>query len=244
MKGKPGAPGVGSVDFGDLRRLEPVSREFGFDRGRVIDRYYIEYFLERCRPDVRGRVMEVGSDAYTRRFGGDKVSRADVLHISPGEPGATLHADLGSLECPLPRGVFDCVVLTQTLIFVPDFRQAVRNLHEILAPGGVLLATFPGLAQISRYDMDRWGDYWRFTDLSARKLFGEVFSPGNVQVETHGNVLAATAFLQGLAVEDLTPGELDHHDPDYQVVITVRAVKPADRAGCPDPAGGRETEES
>ena len=47
MKGKPGAPGVGSVDFGDLRRLEPVSREYGFDRGGVIDRYYNENFLER-----------------------------------------------------------------------------------------------------------------------------------------------------------------------------------------------------
>jgi hypothetical protein len=46
-------------------------------------------------------------------------------------------------------------------------------------------------------------------------------------LQTHGNVLAATAFLQGLAVEDLRPPELDRHDPHYQVIITARAVKPS-----------------
>jgi hypothetical protein len=49
-------------------------------------------------------------------------------------------------------------------------------------------------------------------------------------VETRGNVLAATAFLQGLVVADLRPEELDHSDRDYQVSILVRARKvgPAD----------------
>jgi hypothetical protein len=39
-------------------------------------------------------------------------------------------------------------------------------------------------------------------------------------------VLAATAFLHGLAVEDLRTRELKHIDPQYELVITVRAVKP------------------
>ena len=94
-----------------------------------------------------------------------------------------------------------------------------------MAPGGVLLATVPGISQISRYDMDRWGDYWRFTDASIRRLFGDVFGPENVAVQTHGNVLAAIAFLEGLAAEELDAAELRSHDPDYQVLITVRAVK-------------------
>ncbi len=89
----------------------------------------------------------------------------------------------------------------------------------------MLLATFPGISQISRSDMDRWGDYWRFTSLSAKRLFEEAFPPGNVSVEAHGNVLAAVAFLHGLAAEELRPEELDHRDPDYEVLITVRAAK-------------------
>jgi hypothetical protein len=74
--------------------------------------------------------------------------------------------------------------------------------------------------------MERWGDFWRFTSLSARRLFEEVFSPPNVTVEAHGNVLAALAFLHGMASEELRKGELDYYDPDYEVIITVRAVKP------------------
>jgi hypothetical protein len=74
--------------------------------------------------------------------------------------------------------------------------------------------------------MDRWGHYWSFTSRSVRQLFEEVFPPTSVAVEAHGNVLAATAFLQGLASEELQTSELEHRDPDYEVLITVRAVKP------------------
>jgi hypothetical protein len=38
-------------------------------------------------------------------------------------------------------------------------------------------------------------------------------------------VLAATAFLQGLSSRELRPAELDHLDSEYEVLITVRAVK-------------------
>ena len=100
-------------------------------------------------------------------------------------------------------------------------RAAIFNLYRILKPGGILLATFPGISQISRYDMDRW----RFTTLSAQKLFEEVFSPVNVTVASYGNVLAANAFLHGLAGKELRPQELDHQDPDYELLITVRAIK-------------------
>jgi hypothetical protein len=31
-------PRVGQIDFGDLRRLQPISTDWGFDRGTVIDR--------------------------------------------------------------------------------------------------------------------------------------------------------------------------------------------------------------
>jgi hypothetical protein len=41
----------------------------------------------------------------------------------------------------------------------------------------------------------------------------------------YGNVLAATAFLQGIAWNELRPEELDYRDPMYQVSIAARAVK-------------------
>ena len=38
-------PPVGWVRFGDLRRLKPISADYGNRRGLEIDRYYIEKFL-------------------------------------------------------------------------------------------------------------------------------------------------------------------------------------------------------
>ena len=46
-------PPRGSVSFGDLRRVTPVSASFGMERGRPIDRYYIEAFLEANAADIK-----------------------------------------------------------------------------------------------------------------------------------------------------------------------------------------------
>ena len=54
-------PPLGRVDFGDLRRLTPISKDWGYDRGKPIDRYYIERFLSLYKEDIRGRVLEVGT---------------------------------------------------------------------------------------------------------------------------------------------------------------------------------------
>jgi len=204
--------------------VEPVSRQWGYDRGLPIDRYYIEGFLARNARDIRGHVLEVGDDSYTRRFGGDAVTVCDVLNVAPGGPATTIVADLSNAE-HIPSNRFHCIILTQTLQLIYDVPAALRTLHRILQPGGVLLATFPGITRISHQEWaGSW--YWGFTSFSARRLFEEAFLATGVNVENHGNVLAASAFLYGFAVEDMKQEDLNRHDPDYQVSITVRAVKP------------------
>ena len=222
-------PPIGRVRFGSLRRSHPISAVFGIDRGLSIDRYYIEGFLRANKSDIRGHVLEIGEDTYTREFGDGRVTKRDVLHVEHGNPKSTIVADLTAAD-HVPSASFDCIILTQTLQFIFDAKRALRTLHRILRPDGVLLATFPGISQISRYDMDRWGDYWRFTDASTRRLFDEVFGAENVTVATHGNVFVACAFLYGLAAHELSEQELDYGDPDYQVLITVRSVRKAPRA--------------
>jgi SAM-dependent methyltransferase len=218
------------VDFGSLRRLAPISRRWGKDRGLPIDRYYIEKFLAENTRDIRGRVLEVGDASYTRRFGGDRVTHVDVLHAAPGNPNATIVADLARGDA-LPTAAFDCLILTQVLHVIADPAAAVRTVHRILRPGGVVLATLAGISQVSRWDLERWGDSWRFTTKAARSLFTSEFPPELVSVESHGNVLAAIAFLHGLATRDLRREELDFNDPDYQLLIAVRAEKPGPPAG-------------
>jgi SAM-dependent methyltransferase len=213
------------VTFADVTASEPLSRRFGGDRGGPIDRHYIEQFVRDHCADITGHVLEIGEPRYTRAFGSD-VAASDVLHAVEGNPNATLVADLTRRET-LPPAAFDCVICTQTLGFIFDVPAAIDGIWHVLRPGGVILATVAGISQVSRYDMDRWGDYWRFTDASVRQLFKRGFGD-DVAIRTYGNVSAAIALLQGLAVEDLPDRSvLDRHDSDYQVILAIRARKPA-----------------
>ena len=154
------------------------------------------------------------------------IEQLDVLHADASNPTATIVGDLSTGE-GIPEGRFDCVICTQTLHVIYEVEGAIATLLRMLRPGGVALVTFPGITQTCRPDRDLWGDYWRFTTLSARRRFEAVFPPEGVRVEAYGNVLAATAFLYGLAAEDLRREELELRDPDYEMLIAVRAQRPS-----------------
>jgi SAM-dependent methyltransferase len=221
--------GQGDIDL--LRRTTPAGDGWGGNRGQIVDRYYIEKFLAEHEADVRGHVLDFGDDAYARKFGGAKVTQVDVLHLTADNPQATLVADLSD-GGQIPSDTFDCILCTQVLLLVYNLPAAVRTLHRILKPGGVVLVTAPGIQKITRGDMDTCGDYWRFTTLSLRRLFEEVFPQDHVEVKASGNVLAAVAFLHGLSVEDLRQEDLEYQDPDFEVSIALRAVKPQ-KSGTP-----------
>lgn len=211
------------ANWKDLRTTEPLSNVFGFDRGTPIDRYYIEKFLNSNRDVIQGKVLEIAENTYTLQFGNPEVS-SEILSYSADNKSATIIGDLTKKET-LPSGAVDCFICTQTFNFIYDFKQAIEGAHHLLKPGGTLLVTLAGLSQISRYDMDRWGDFWRFTTKSAERVFGEVFGKENIQVSSYGNVFAAVAFLHGLSQQEVTTSELDVNDPNYQIVITVVARK-------------------
>jgi SAM-dependent methyltransferase len=221
-------PAVGGVDFGDLGRVEPIGRKFGIDRGSAIDRYYIEAFLAAHADRIGGRVLEIGEDLYTSRFGGERVTGLDILDVPGSEnPDATIMADLAD-GAGVPSAAFDCILLIQTLHMIYDIRGVLRTVHRALKPGRTLLATLPGISQIDAQDgPDKW--FWFMTQSAAARLFGEGFGDASVTVTSYGNVLAATGFLQGLAVEDIEPGALDVTDPLYPMLTGVCAVKAADR---------------
>src|SRR4051812_36730535 len=142
---------------------EPLSRRFGLDRGRPVDRVFIERFLAEHADDVRGRVLEVYEPTYTQRFGGDRVFRSEVVDASADNPRATL---VGDLREPgwLPAAAFDCAIVTQTLHSAPDPVVVVEGLRAALAPGGVILATVAGVSQRSLSGEEPgFEELWRFT---------------------------------------------------------------------------------
>jgi hypothetical protein len=210
------------VRWHDLRRLDPIDRRFGMSRGTPVDRRYIERFLDDNRDLVRGRVLEVADARYTEMFGGGAVTESSVLHAEGRDRRATIVGDL-TQGLPGYDGCFDCLILTQVMPFMYDIASATSTIRRLCRDGGVALVTVPGISQISTYDKERWGDYWRFTEMSARRLFAGAFGEENVEVTVYGNVLAAVALLHGIAAEELTEDELSTVDPDYPVLIGVVA---------------------
>lgn len=203
-----------------LRRAKPLSDVWGWDRGSPVDRYYIETFLDQHRVDIHGRVLEVGDSRYTDHFGSGVVS-SDVLDISAENSRATIVADIALVD-GLPESVFDCFILVQTLQYVFDLDAAVRSVHRALKPGGVVLCTLPSVTRVGgRYLAS---DLWRFTPASAGRLFRGVFGSA-VEVDSVGNLLACTAFLAGLAAEELSVAKLRVSDPYFPLLVTVNARK-------------------
>lgn len=205
------------------KSAHPISPIFGCDRGTPIDRYYIENFLTENKSRIQGVCCEIAEDAYCKGLG-HNIIKQEIFDYNSSNPRATIVGDL-TKNNTLPENILDCFVCTQTFNFIYDIKAAFAGSYKMLKHGGVLLATVSGLSQISRYDMDRWGDYWRFTDLSLKKIAEETgFS--EVQIKNYGNALAATAFIQGIAIEDLTNVRLlDEHDDNYQVTLGLVAVK-------------------
>lgn len=217
---------VGAVDFGGLRRLSPISAVFGQDRDLLtIERYYMEEFLQNHSDDIRGRVLEFGDPAYTKKFGGDRVTQADVLSYVEGNPQATIVADI--TDAPhIPDNSFDCIIITQTLQMIFEVDKAIATLERILKPGGVVLCTSHGMTRVARREgVDDWGEYWHFTSQSKRRLFRAVFPAENVEVSTVGNVFTCICNLHGLGASEIAPEELSTHDPNYEMLVLVRAVK-------------------
>jgi len=207
----------------NLRSVEPISRKWGMERGLPVARIYIEHFLEKNKRFAKGVLCEIGDNRYSKQFG-TNVKKIEILDIINYDSQATIVGDLTKID-GLPHNNLDCFILTQTLNAIYDFKEAIKGIHYMLKDGGVALVTVPGISQIDSGGMVRWMEYWRFTDVSIKKAFDEVFGKENVEVDTYGNVLSAISFLEGITGEELTKEELFFKDDDYQVTIAIKAIK-------------------
>ena len=216
----------GTVSWGSLRRTTPFTRSWGYDRGTPIDRIYIEEFLAGHADDVRGACLEIMNADYTRRFGGARVTKSDVLDINPANTAATIVADLGEPDS-MPTERFDCIIFTQTLHLVPDMRVALANIWQSLTPAGVLLLTVPALG---RHEARKGfhHDRWRVTKTGLEWLLSGLCD-ARAEITTYGNVLSCTAFLYGMAAEELRREELQAVDREFPLIVAARISRGAVR---------------
>lgn len=201
--------------------VKPLSRDFGTHRGKPIDRYYIEKFLEENKKYITGDVLEIADNNYTKKYG--KNYNSSVMHVE----GIGQNVFKGNLETGegLCGKKYDCVILTQVLMFIFDLKKTMINLNKILKDGGVALITVAGISQISRYDADRWGSYWNFNLGAIKKLFYPMFGEQNVQIQTFGNYKLAVAMMYGMCCEELDENAFNYVDQDYPLIYTIQVKK-------------------
>ncbi len=221
----PKAVSTPKVSFGDLSGPLPLSDNMGFSRGSPIDRFFIERFLARHQGDICGRVLEVGDNRYTKKFGADRVSVSDVVDVRADNPQASIIADLQTAT-DIPSDSFDCIILTQVLIYMDDVEAALATVLRILKPGGVALITVPGISQICSdpEEASKWN--WSFYPRTFQRLLAKFFDPKKLIVEGYGNLKTTIGFLAGLAQEDIENDDYLLQDHRYPLIVAARATKP------------------
>ncbi len=198
---------------------KPISRIFGVERGTAIDRYYIESFLKNNKQLIYGDCLEIAENMYTLKYGEDRIRNSYILHLEGWGNGAIK----GNLETGegIKNAGYDCVIITQTLMYTFDIHSVAENIYKLLKKGGNALLTVSGISQISRYDADLWGSYYGFHKDAMRKLFCPLFGEENVVIHSYGNVKTVTAMLCGLCREDLCEDDFRIEDEDYPMIISI-----------------------
>ncbi len=202
-----------------LNQSVPCGKLMGCDRGTSLSRYYIKKFLDNeCKSITNVEdTFEVGDARYSSIY--YPKAKHGVLDFSKG-------MDLTD-KTTLPYESYDVFICTQVFNFIYDVKSAIEGAKYVLRKGGFIISTVAGnISQISRSDMNNYGDYWRFTYLSIEKLFKDVFNENEIKCVTFGNAMSTTAYIQGMSFEDLPHSELlDYNDPEYALVIGIVARK-------------------
>ena len=201
---------------------EPLSDDYGFDRGTPVNRRYIESFLTDHQSDISGSVLEVGDARYSEAFGNDSVASQTVVDIDTSNPKATLIADLGVNESLRPDR-YDCILLVETLHLLPEPAACLENCWRALRPEGTLLITVPALKRLNPAHPE--ADYWRFTPAGLQALLAKHW-PGRFSVRAYGNLRACVAFLAARVVEECDEDDLELSDPRFPLTVVAHAGKP------------------
>jgi len=207
-----------------FKKYLPVSNVYGLDRGKSVDRWYIEEFMFENRNYIKGKTLEILDRDYTRKYGKDKVITSHILDIDKDNKHADIYGDLRNLKNIIKNNTYDCIILTQVLQYIDEPVAAIKECHRILKPGGVILATMPTICRVDCVAGDA-GDYWRFTRAGSEHLFCKVFPKQNIEVKARGNILTGMGFWVGLSQSDYKKEDFTQNDPNFPCLITVRARK-------------------
>lgn len=205
------------ADISELS-IQPCSRKMGWERGTPVDRVYIERFLQKHKDKICGTVVEIAEDTYSKQYG-TNLEKTVIFTADEKATGQVIVGDLQS-GAGVQEGFADCFILTQTLPFIYDVKASCENIVKSLKQGGYALITVRGISMVSKYDEQRWGDYWGFTRQSLKKLF-DMSNVEIVDLVQYGNMKTAIGFMCGLAYEDLEKQDFAEDDELYPVLLGI-----------------------
>ncbi|MGC8880076.1 MAG: class I SAM-dependent methyltransferase [Anaerolineae bacterium] len=130
--------------------------------------YYAQYrvTLPLIREHVKGKLIDLGcGDVPFKHDIEGLVTRYDTLDLFPKRADLTYVSDIQDMPS-VPSGSYDSAICLEVLEHVADPFRAVREIHRILAPGGVLIISVPHLSRL--HDLPH--DYFRYTSFGLRSI--------------------------------------------------------------------------
>jgi len=192
----------------------PISRNYGAEFGKPIDRYYIEKFLKNNQEYIHDDVIEIADLTYTKQYG-HSLKKCIALHVEG--KGDCLKGNFDTGE-GIVDGMADCLICTQTLQYIYHLNNAAKNIYKMLKIEGSALITMPFLCQHLE-GTNSWNDYWRVTPQYLKRIFAEVFGEENVTAGSFGNIKTAIGFLYGLCCNDIDECDFEYNDKEYPVIV-------------------------
>jgi glycosyltransferase involved in cell wall biosynthesis len=212
-----------------FRRLRPISN--GSQKGTPIVRYYWDHFLQQYQTDIYGTVLEIGTTATVRKYGGENIIRADAIDLTAHSPQVTVVSDLSRAD-DITSNQYDCFVNQFTTHLIYDIDAALYHSIRFLRPGGVLLINFPCIDYYFSHGLDMGTGkplfmYWWFTPIQVENLLRRIgLGEDDYTLECYGNLFARVAYQLNLPAEELTQRELTTSDVGHPLLICARVIKP------------------
>lgn len=212
-----------------FRRLQPLRG--GASDGLSVIRYYWADYLNEHRHDICGIGLEVGETTTLREYGGNALSRADAIDLTPHSPEVQVVADLSRAD-HVAADQYDCFVNQFTTAVIYDIRAAVYHAVRILKPGGVLLINFWCLDFYLHRGLDMGTGkplymYHWFTPIQVQNMLRLLgLGDCDFSLTIYGNLVTRLAFLLNVPAKELSAEELNHRDPGQPLLICARIEKP------------------
>ena len=201
--------------------LSPISDYCGFERGRPLDRYYIDKFIKENQSSIKGFILEFLEPEYASVYA-EPTSKIETMDIDITNKSATIIGDIRNAY-NIQSSYFDCIIATQLLQFIDDLDASLSELIRILKPGGVMLISVPSVSRIDPIaGVD--GDYWRFTCSSLTYLLTK-HKDVTFTINSAGNLYAIGISLLGGTVEDANVAKLSYNDQNFPLVIFAKVSK-------------------